>query len=239
VEKDCLSMNEHYEKYKLTGVNSSPTAQNGCMHAATSLQVKVVRYQGHRVKSGRLPDLPLELWITAGVVCLILGAFAVMKALCRSKVKCLAPFTFGRSEPIRGEEENNRARDTARHPKSNSNSSLRRSFSAPLSGSTLGKQLGRNSSKKSCASDESIVAIYSALYKKGTSTSQSITDEHDDSESEESVGDNGTIEDHRPRWIQYFDASSGDYYYADRQSRRVTWTEPKEGYCSHDDNIDR
>ena len=67
-----------------------------------------------------------------------------------------------------------------------------------------------------------------------TTTITTPTNHHDLEEQEQIIDRSSTTSTNNCEWIQYLDTSSGDYYYENVRTRRVTWTKPTSPFANYE-----
>ena len=203
---DCLSISDHMTKYNLYNVKGPYTVHNftqsnsSCHQLMKTVPVYVTKKGIETKKNGVFHEFPMQLWVASIA---LLSSFLIVSV-----------FTFC-TQKQNGRKAPNKSKIKQRSKKRKRVNVTKRSLSTKKA--------------KETAAETQIQHAHSVIEEShhenhyNNENSDVVHDEHRQME-HDYISDN--CDDENYEWIQYYDSTSGDNYYQNTRTRRVSWTKP-------------
>ncbi len=237
---DCLTADEHMTKYNLNNITGPYTIHSRdkdnstCQKVEKSIPVHIVKKELEEKSKGIiddiLGDLPIQLWVA--MIALVLS-FALILF-----------FSINCSKGGKRRKKRSKAKKSRGDRSKNVGKKDKRKYDAE---DIVVEYSSTDSKKKEYkdALEENEITLggisdqedYEKYYEDGGYDEEMEKEEYYGEGEEEDLDNDyeGEQDISGCEWIQYFDSSSGDHYYENTRTRRVTWTKPNEPCINGDE----
>ena len=241
---ECLSSVEHAQIYRNNAYMGKPSIHRRCTSVVRSQSIKVLH--GSQSANMQRRTIPMQVTVAiafaAFVFLLLTVIFPIRRLMKAYKESQVAP------PGVRQNRKKKRKLSTSKEKKLKKDSAQKKEDNAKITKEDAKENKARNeeSKKETKAAKErkrienkksKETKIKKDERKPVSASAESVKLNHDRQKEyidETTEPDSDYNIDNTAEWIQYSDESSGDFYYENTLTRRVTWTEPK-NYINGDD----
>ena len=240
---ECLSSVEHAQIYRNNAYMGKPSIHRRCTSVVRSQSIKVLH--GSQSANMQRRTIPMQVTVAIALAAFVFLLLAVifpirrlMKAYRESQV---APpgvrQNRKKKRKLSSSKEKKLKKDSAQKKEENANITKEDAKENKARKEESKKETKAAKERKRIENKKSKETKIKKDERKPVSASaESVKLNHDrEKEDETTESDSDYNIDNTAEWIQYFDESSGDFYYENTLTRRVTWTEPKQ-YINGEDN---